>query len=320
MNTRPLLLFLVGFLLFLSSSSSFSFLSSAPLPLPNLPFTGVPSNDTKVLALTFDDGPDVEGNTMSILGSLYRLKVPATFFVNTNNRMNVQYNTNAQEQIRAIVNSGQTLGSHTHEHKNLSHLTRAQIQEQITLEQTIIDQVVPGGYKLVIGRTPYGEGFVNAVPSQPVNDITSVFNEYMIHIGWGIDSGDFHCQTKECVLSNMEQQLNQGKSGVVYMHSTLKHTAEAVEDIIKMANNLGYRFVRVDDLLISLYGVDSKAIYNSYRVQGQAIPEGVYPVPEFDPTGLKAPPTVNQQNTGAAGMLTPSLVMVLVLALVFLMF
>ena len=84
----------------------------------------IPSNKKKV-ALTFDDGPD-PSNTPKLLELLKKEKVPATFFlVGQNVEM-------YPEVVKAIAKDGQTIGSHTYDHQDLSTLDESGMTNEIT--------------------------------------------------------------------------------------------------------------------------------------------------------------------------------------------
>lgn len=75
--------------------------------------------------MTFDDGPD-PSNTPKLLELLKKEKVPATFFlVGQNVEM-------YPEVVKAIAKDGQTIGSHTYDHQDLSTLNESGMTNEIT--------------------------------------------------------------------------------------------------------------------------------------------------------------------------------------------
>src|SRR3546814_9759121 len=76
--------------------------------------------DRRMLALTFDDGPDAEW-TPKILKVLESTRTPATFFV---------IGENALEHpglLQRIVADGDEIGNHTYDHPNLATWSEEQI-------------------------------------------------------------------------------------------------------------------------------------------------------------------------------------------------
>jgi peptidoglycan-N-acetylglucosamine deacetylase len=98
-------------------------------------------------ALTFDDGPHVQG-TPAVLEILSRERVRATFFL-------------VGEQVlrnpavaREIVDAGHEVGLHCHRHRNLLRLTPRQVREDIARAHESI--VVHTGRSPRLYRPPYG--------------------------------------------------------------------------------------------------------------------------------------------------------------------
>ncbi|MCB0916987.1 MAG: polysaccharide deacetylase family protein [Actinobacteria bacterium] len=79
---------------------------------------------SKVLYLTFDDGPAASG-TGEILKLLDKYDAKAVFFVY--GEMAVQ----RKKQLKEIVAHGQTIGNHTWHHDNLADMSEAQIVEEL---------------------------------------------------------------------------------------------------------------------------------------------------------------------------------------------
>jgi peptidoglycan/xylan/chitin deacetylase (PgdA/CDA1 family) len=98
-------------------------------------------------ALTFDDGPHVQG-TPAVLEILSRERVAATFFL-------------VGEQVlrnpglaSEIVDAGHGIGLHCHRHRNLLRLTPWQVREDIARAQEIIEAGT--GRSPQLYRPPYG--------------------------------------------------------------------------------------------------------------------------------------------------------------------
>ena len=70
----------------------------------------------KVVALTFDDGPDEE-KTVDLLDMLREKQVPATFFV-----IGAQVEGN-EELVKRMAEEGHQIGIHTWRHVDLSSLS-----------------------------------------------------------------------------------------------------------------------------------------------------------------------------------------------------
>ena len=91
----------------------------------------------QTVALTFDDAPDPQ-NTARTLDDLAAAGLKATFFVNTNNQMNVANDATAQALLKRIASEGHTIGSHTVDHIALDDLSTTRIEYELGgLETTL---------------------------------------------------------------------------------------------------------------------------------------------------------------------------------------
>ena len=91
----------------------------------------------QTVALTFDDAPDPQ-NTARTLDDLAAAGLKATFFVNTNNQMNVANDATAQALLKRIASEGHTIGSHTVDHIALDDLSTTRIEYELRgLETTL---------------------------------------------------------------------------------------------------------------------------------------------------------------------------------------
>ncbi|AIE79150.1 Peptidoglycan N-acetylglucosamine deacetylase [Bacillus cereus] len=109
-------------------------------------FSG-PYNKAEV-ALTFDDGPDLEF-TPKILDKLKQYNVKATFFLlgeNAEKFPNV---------VKRIANEGHIIGNHTFSHPNLAKVNDAEYRNQIIKTEEILNRLA--GYAPKFIRPPYGE-------------------------------------------------------------------------------------------------------------------------------------------------------------------
>ena len=99
-----------------------------------------------LVALTFDDGPGPD--TMRILSTLNRLRVPGTFFV-------VGRQLEGRERaLRAIAAHGDEIGVHSWSHPDLTTLTPARVRSELLGTRNAIRRLA--GTEPVLYRPPYG--------------------------------------------------------------------------------------------------------------------------------------------------------------------
>lgn len=184
--------------------------------------------DDKIIALTFDDGPD-NNHTPEILEVLEKHHVPATFFL-LGSRVE-KY----PEEVKEIMKAGHDIGNHTYWHPELTKTGVANMELELNKSERSIEHVI--GKKPVLFRAPYGalnEELVKALPELGYRAV-----------GWSIDSEDWRGITEEEIKQKVINGLHPGS--IVLMHSAGEnlHTADALDELIPYLRKEGYQFVTV---------------------------------------------------------------------------
>lgn len=190
------------------------------------------SDGRRVVALTFDDGPDKKA-TSEVLDLLKMYRVPATFFLVGDN---VARNG---DMIKRIIAEGHTVASHTWSHPDLRTLTEAQLINEITQLENEIQRIT--GLRTALMRPPYG--FVSDSNLQKLRELG-----YKV-IKWSVDTNDWRDQDVDKVLINTMPDIRDG--AIILMHDYLQKsvTKEALPEMIQSLRWQGYTFVTVDELL-----------------------------------------------------------------------
>jgi peptidoglycan/xylan/chitin deacetylase (PgdA/CDA1 family) len=189
--------------------------------------------EEKVVALTFDDGPDPK-NTPVILDILAKHQVTATFFIIGNKA------ENQEELLHHIFSKGHTLGNHSYSHAFLFDLFgRKKMERDLQRADEIIMKVC--GKKPVYFRPPYG--VTNPVLAKTVKKLG-----YKV-IGWSIRSLDTVLKDEEKITERIKDRLHPG--AVILMHDDREVTAKVIEKVILMVKEEGYRFVGMEKLIIA---------------------------------------------------------------------
>src|SRR5699024_7249600 len=100
----------------------------------------------KMVALTFDDGPDPE-NTPKILDSLQAYNAKATLFNLANN---AEQNPDI---VQRITNEGHEIGNHSISHANLNAVKRQKAEQENINSKQMIKNVT--GEEITSSPTPY---------------------------------------------------------------------------------------------------------------------------------------------------------------------
>ena len=179
-----------------------------------------------MVALTFDDGPYTR-TTNSILDTLEEHDVVATFFV-VGNRVNRH-----KEIVKRMAETGNEIGNHSYNHKDLTILTSKQVKSQIDMTQNAVSKVV--GSKPKIMRPTYG-AFNDDLKSQAKMPL----------ILWSIDSMDWKSQDADKIIDIILSKVRDGD--IILMHDIFEATSEAVEYLVPELINRGFELVTVSEL------------------------------------------------------------------------
>ena len=112
-----------------------------------LKLTRIRCNGKKVVALTFDDGPDKEW-TSQILDILKRENIPATFFILGSKA------ANEREVVARIAAGGHDIGNHTTSHEILTMRSPKFIKSEVEQTNKTIENIT--GKKPTFFRSPHG--------------------------------------------------------------------------------------------------------------------------------------------------------------------
>ncbi|WP_408956250.1 polysaccharide deacetylase family protein [Natroniella sp. ANB-PHB2] len=193
------------------------------------------STEEKVIALTFDDGPE-HINTPELLDIFKEEDIKATFFVLGQNVKQFP------EIAHRMVEEGHQVANHSWDHDNFKDLTNEEVlQEQILPTSKEIEKAT-GVYPTII-RPPFGA----------MNDETIEFLGYQGWkiVNWSVDSFDWHYaeDTHEEIIGQVERHYHPG--GIILLHNGVMHkqTVEALPGIIELLREEGYRFKTIDELL-----------------------------------------------------------------------
>ncbi len=189
------------------------------------------TNDHKVIALTFDDGPALD--TPQILQVLQQHQIKATFFF-------LGQNLSQHPEIeQLVVHQGHAVGNHTWTHPD-DPVNSAIAAEEIENTSAKIEQLT--GVKTRLFRPPYG------VLDNGVAD--SAKNKHYEIVMWSIDPQDY-LQPDATILAN--QILTQVHPGaIILLHDgggNRHQTVEALSIIIPQLKQQGYQFVTIPELL-----------------------------------------------------------------------
>lgn len=180
-----------------------------------------------MVALTFDDGPS-KRYTAAILDALKEYNASATFFVLGSNA------NNAPELLQRMVLEGNEIGNHTFSHKQLTTLSKENIEEEIVATQESIYDITHK-YPNVI-RPPYGSK----------NDTVMECAKGKKLVTWTLDTRDWHDRNAKVIVERVLKEVKDGD--IILMHDLYASTAQAASILIPKLQEEGYQLVTVSDL------------------------------------------------------------------------
>lgn len=218
--------------------------TAIPSSLANIVFINGRAIDLlrPVIALTYDDGPmDSVGNQiMNVLAS-YGAK--CTFFL-VGDRI-----SRMASEVQRMVAEGHEVANHTYSHKYLNKLSAAEIIEQVTACNNVIEQIA--GIRPALMRLPGGN-----------KNQTVLSNINMPIILWNIDTRDWETRNAQSTINAV---LGKVKSGdIVLMHELYQSSADATTVIVPTLIGQGFQLVTVSEMA-ALRGItlSPNAVYYS---------------------------------------------------------
>ncbi|MBI3638034.1 MAG: glycosyltransferase [Candidatus Rokubacteria bacterium] len=199
------------------------------------------SDDARLIALTFDDGPDGQ-YTPQILDILREHQVPATFFV-------LGVNAEAHPALlKRLYHEGHEIGNHSYSHPNLAEISPARMKLELNATQRIIQHTL--GVSTLLFRPPYAADSEPETP-QEIEAIWHAQEFGYLTISERIDPHDWEPGlTAEAIVSEVLAEQHNGR--IVLLHDgggDRSATVEALPNIIAELRARGYRFVTVSELI-----------------------------------------------------------------------
>ena len=206
-------------------------------PVQNLVIESVnpqPEDGSKVIALTFDDGPNAN-YTQKYLDILDKYGIKATFFC-----LGPAAEKNP-DLVKAIKDQGSQVASHTKSHGDpLSTLDADTLRSEISDAFDSIEGA--GGGATTVIRPPYGD-FNNDTWLNSNGTLSA-------SVIWNLDSEDWTLPGADAIVSNCTNGAYSG--AIILMHDgggNRDQDLEALPRIIENLQDKGYKFVTINELM-----------------------------------------------------------------------
>lgn len=178
----------------------------------------------RVVALTFDGGSTATG-TASILRTLWRERVPATFFLT--GRWAELY-----PRLARTIGASYRVGNHTETHRALPTLSDAEGRREILEAQGRL-RAATGRDPRPLFRFPYG--------SRDARTIRLVHALGYVSVRWTVDTLGWMGESRTGIVRRVGGQLQPGE--IVLLHLGAPADARALPAVIALVRARGYRFV-----------------------------------------------------------------------------
>lgn len=226
-----LLLALLPVVLLLTATGLYQLMNARSFQLAGELTDRVETNE-KVVALTFDDGPDE--HTRELIDVLAEQRVRATFFV-------VGSQVEAHPRLtKALVDAGHQLGNHTYSHRRMVFVSKSTVAEEI--ERTDRAIRAAGQQGDIVFRPPTGKKLLS---------LPLYLDEHQRHtVMWDIEPDSGATPTAAEIVTTVRDEVRLGS--IILLHPWYAGGAATRESIVGLVTELreqGYRFVTVAELL-----------------------------------------------------------------------
>lgn len=194
------------------------------------------ATDQKVIALTFDDGPD-PAETAQILDVLRKYEAKCTFFA-------IGKRLEAYPDIaRRVVREGHELANHTYNHIYFKPpISKKQVAEELVLTENEIVKITGRHSRLF--RPPGG------MYDEALVEVSNALGLKPVLWSWHQDTRDWN---RPGVWSISQRVIRNARSGdIVLFHDHVygqSQTKDALTIILPELTRQGYRFVTVSELI-----------------------------------------------------------------------
>lgn len=182
--------------------------------------------DKKLLAFTFDDGPNTS-TTSLLLDNLDKYDAKVTFFV-LGSRIDAH-----KEVLERAYLKGNQIGSHTYNHKNLFALNNESILKEINDTNEKIKEVI-GEYPILI-RPPYGN------TNSEIRSLSSLST-----IIWDVDTLDWKSRNEEKVCEEIMKNAHDG--AIILLHDIYESSVKGALMAMDKLSKEGYAFVTISEM------------------------------------------------------------------------
>jgi cellulose synthase/poly-beta-1,6-N-acetylglucosamine synthase-like glycosyltransferase/peptidoglycan/xylan/chitin deacetylase (PgdA/CDA1 family)/spore germination protein YaaH len=196
----------------------------------------------KVIALTFDDGPD-RTYTPQVLDVLAQKDVKASFFiVGSAGAIN-------GDLLQRIHREGHDIGNHTFTHINSAEVSSEHLKLELNATQRLLEATV--GVRTKLFRPPFARD-LEPQTIDAAEALRLAGSLGYLSIGMNIDPKDWARSRADVIVSSTLEGARKGEGNVILLHDaggSRAATVAALPVIIDTLKAEGFRFVSIHELL-----------------------------------------------------------------------
>ena len=211
------------------ASTMLSGLAAAAVLLTSLPVFPASAAESKLIALTFDDGPNTT-TTNDVLDVLAEYDAKASFFLIGDN-----INAESAASVKRAYDMGMEIDNHSKTHSNMSKMTPEEIQAELAFVDEKVTEII--GEPTKFFRPPF------------IDTSQTMYDAIEIPFICGIDCQDY--MENVTAQERADYILNGAKDGViVLLHDAAgnSQTVEALKIAMPKLVEQGYEFVTLTEL------------------------------------------------------------------------
>lgn len=187
------------------------------------------TEDTRYIALTFDDGPSGRF-TSRLLDGLAERDVPATFFL-------CGYRVDQYPKLTArIAQDGHEIGTHGYAHKFFSEMSAQDVQRDLAAAQESI--LAASGQEPTLLRPPGGIFCKKTLQTSVCAGMPVIL--------WSIDPEDWRRTDSDAITAQIVREAENGD--IILMHDMSDSSVDAALKVIDELRGQGFVFVTVSEL------------------------------------------------------------------------
>lgn len=211
-----------------------------------LPIYSVETDEKKV-AITFNCAWDPE-NLPELLETMEKYHAKGTFFAVG------QWAEENPNAVKAIVDAGHEIGSHSNTHPDMTGLSEEAVREELRRSKERIEKA--GGTAATLFRAPSG-AYNNTV-------VKTAAEEGFTTIQWDVDSRDWQDKSAGEMVEAVTKNVRSGS--ILLFHVGKENTAEALPQILEILEQQGFSFVPVSELIYTEnYTIDHEGRQRSLK-------------------------------------------------------